>query len=114
MGGLSFTIDGKDHDIYMKRGYPVFEDDEEEEAFKKWRKTNDGIACCGPVPQDWSEEHYLNDQYPFDEEELERHIDIEDEDECDEKPYIDWCSYDKSRDEWESDGASPPSPFGFF
>ena len=66
MGGFDFEWKGKTYDILTEGGCPFFETDEEEQAFEEWRKTPAGIQLFGPVPKDWSEEHYLDDRYPWD------------------------------------------------
>ena len=63
----------------------------------------EGIKFFGPVPTDWSKEHYLDDRYPWDPE-RECRVDAEnqgdgggDDDDDYEEPYIDWCDYEKCR-----------------
>ena len=116
MGGFDFEWKGKIYTIPTEGGYPFFETDEEETAFEQWRVTPAGIQLFGPVPKDWSEEHYLDDRYPWDSERGCR-VDVEDvgkekknirssssgcdseedEDSYYDEPNIDWCSYEKCR-----------------
>jgi len=114
MGGFSFEWKGKEYNILTEGGYPFFETDEEETAFNEWRVTREGIQLFGPVPKDWSDEHYLDDRYPWDPE-RDCRVNVEDvgkkkkknssggggdseeDDDYYDEPYIDWCSYEKCR-----------------
>ena len=112
MGSIEFDWKGKTYCILYEGGVPFPANDEEENACEEFRKSNEGIAFFGPIPTDWSVEHYLDDRYPFDAERGCR-VDVEDqgrgnkskvydeddddEDGYDDEPYIDWCSYEKCR-----------------
>ena len=91
MGGFDFEWNGKVYDICTEGGVPFFSSDEEREAFEQWRVTEEGINFFGPVPTDWSKEHYLDDRYPWNREKGRR-IDVDDPD-AEEDPYINWYDY---------------------
>lgn len=91
MGGFDFEWNGKVYDVVTEGGYPFFDNDEEREAFEQWRQTPQGIQVFGPVPTDWSKEHYLDDRYPWNTKKLQR-IDIDDPDAKD-VPYVNWPDY---------------------
>lgn len=113
MGGFDFEWKGKYYNILTEGGCPFFESDEELNAFEEWRVTPEGIRLFGPVPKDWSEEHYLDDRYPWDPE-RECRVDVEDlgkgksssrnnidgsdsEDDYYDEPNIEWYLYEKCR-----------------
>ena len=112
MGGFDFEWKGKTYDILTEGGCPFFETDEEEQAFEEWRKTPACIQLFGPVPKDWSEEHYLDDRYPWDAD-RECRVDVEelgkekkkrnnissdsDDDDSYDEADIDWYLYEKCR-----------------
>ena len=111
MGGWEFDYEGRTYYVPTEGGVPIFLDDEVEEAFEKWRESPEGIEVFGPVPTDWSKEHYLDDRYPWDRE-RECRIDPEEDDyggsggytESDDEDCcgggeadIDWSSYEKCR-----------------
>ena len=91
MGGISFDWKGKSYDIICEGGCPFFETDEEYEAFEEWRASDEGIRCFGPIPPDWSKEHYLDDRYPWDNSKQHR-VDVDDPD-ADDAPDINWFDY---------------------
>jgi len=94
MGVFDFKYEGKTYSISIEEDCPILQNDEEMEVFEKWRKTPKGIGVFDPIPYDWSQEHCLDDRYPWDNDK-ERRVDIEDPE--NEEPYIDWCYYDKCR-----------------
>jgi len=94
MGGLEFEYEGKTYNMIGEGGCLFFDNDDEEEAFEKWRETPQGIQLYGPVPIDWSREHCIDDRYPWNDEKGCR-VDVENPD--DDDPYIDWCFYEKCR-----------------
>mmetsp|Transcript_14833 Transcript_14833/g.32217 ORF Transcript_14833/g.32217 Transcript_14833/m.32217 type:complete len:151 (-) Transcript_14833:173-625(-) len=94
MGSFDFEWKGKTYDILTEGGYPFFDSDEERDAFDEWRVTKEGISLFGPVPTDWSKEHYLDDRYPWD---AEKECRVDAEDGNYEEAYIDWCDYEKCR-----------------
>lgn len=91
MGGFDFDWNGKTYDIICEGGVPCFSSEEEMEAFEQWRVTPQGIQLFGPVPTDWSKEHYLDDRYPWKGEKSHR-IDVDDPD-ADDEPDINWYDY---------------------
>lgn len=108
MGGFDFEWKGKLYVINTEGGCPFFETDEEEKAFEEWRVTKEGIQLFGPVPTDWSKEHYLDDRYPWDPN-RDCRVDVEnigkerrgdcdsDDDSYYDEADIDWCDYEKCR-----------------
>mmetsp|Transcript_31507 Transcript_31507/g.46351 ORF Transcript_31507/g.46351 Transcript_31507/m.46351 type:complete len:241 (-) Transcript_31507:57-779(-) len=91
MGGFDFEWKGKIYSITTEGGHPCPTDEEEARALAEWRLSEEGIEWFGPVPTDWSKEHYLDDRYPWHLSRLHR-IDVDDPD-ADKEPYINWFDY---------------------
>jgi len=62
MGGFDFEWKGKVYDIPTNGGVPFPSSDEAAQALEEWRESPQGIRVFGPLPMDWSKEHYLDDR----------------------------------------------------
>ena len=58
MGGFDFEWKGKTYEVDTEGGYPCPDSDEVAEALEQWRKSPEGIKFFGPLPTDWSKEHW--------------------------------------------------------